>query len=98
MEDASPKIIIKGSLEFENEVAVVAEQVVLFVLHGNLVAATVGFMAANYVFMFRYPASLNNFCLFLQKCVLHINDGKKLPSSVISFVNKLDMFSPCGNC
>ena len=34
-----------------------------------------------------YPPGLTNFFLFLQKCILHIQDGKKLPSSVISLVN-----------
>ena len=37
--------------------------------------------------MFNYPAGLTNFFLFLQKCILHIQDGKKLPASVISLVN-----------
>lgn len=73
MEDASPEILVnKGELEAAEEVAVVAEKMILFTLKGGLVAATVGFMAANYVFMFQYPSSLNNFCLFLRKSVLQL--------------------------
>ena len=70
--------------------AIVAEKMVLFTFQERVVDAAVVFMAVNYVFMFENAGTLNNFCLFLQKCVLNINDGKKLPASVISFVNKLD--------
>ena len=49
MEDASPKVLVKGSFECASDFAVVAEKVVLFVLNGNLVSATVGFMADNYI-------------------------------------------------
>jgi hypothetical protein len=70
--------------------AIVAEKMVLFTFQERVVDAAVVLMAVNYVFMFEYAGTLNNFCLFLQKCVLNINDGKKLPASVISFVNKLD--------
>jgi hypothetical protein len=59
---------------------------VLFTFQERVVDAAVVLMAVNYVFMFEYAG----ICLFLQKCVLNINDGKKLPASVISFVNKLD--------
>ena len=59
---------------------------VLFTFQGRLAEAAVTFMTTNDVFMFQYPGSLSNFCL----CILNINDGKKLPALVISFVNKLD--------
>ena len=79
--------------------AIVAEMMVLFTFQARLAEAAVTFMATNYVFMFQYPGSLNNFCLLLQKCILSINDGKKLPASVISFVNKLDtMAEDPANC
>ena len=56
---------------------------------GGLVEGALRLMAVNYVFMFNYPPGLNLFCLYLQKCVMQIKDGKKLPSTVISFLNKL---------
>ena len=89
----TPQILVKGSIEnFDDshEIAIVAETMVLYTFQRRLVDAAVAFMATNYVFMLKYPGSLNNFCLFLQKCVLNINDGKKLPASVITLVNKLD--------
>lgn len=67
-----PKIFIKGDLDKSAKAAIIAENLVLCEVDGGLVAATIGFMAANYVFMFKYSGPLNNFCLFLQKCVLQI--------------------------
>ncbi len=89
MKEASPKIVVKGSIQNCNEMTIVAKMMVLFTFQGRLAEAAVTFMTTNYVFMFQYPDSLSNFCL-LQKCIVSINDGKKLPASVISFVNKLD--------
>ena len=57
---------------------------------GNLLEATLGLLASNYVFMYNYLPSLNIFFLYLQKSILKISDGKKLPSSVITFVNEID--------
>ena len=54
-----------------------------------MVEAALALLATYYVFMFNYPPGLTNFYLFLQKCILHIQDGKKLPSSLISFVNSV---------
>ena len=54
-----------------------------------MVEAALAFLATYYVFMFNYPPGLTNFYFFLQKCILHIQDGKKLPSSLISFVNSI---------
>lgn len=33
------------------------------------------------------------FFLYLQNCILKINDGKKLPSSVITFANEIDIYN-----
>ena len=52
-----------------------------------MVKAALALLATYYVFMFNYPPGLTNFYLFLQKCILQIQDGKKFPSSLISFVN-----------
>ena len=51
--------------------------------------ATMAWFATYYVFMFEYPASLNNFFTYLQK-YFRIPDARKLPTSVIMFVNALD--------
>ena len=47
---------------------------------------TLGLRACCYVFMFEYPTGLKKLFLYLQQCILQIRDGKKLPSSVITFV------------
>ena len=91
-EQPFPGIIVKGALK-DFKVAIIAEKQVLCEFTGGLVDATIGYMAAHYVFMFKYACSLNNFCLFLQKCVFQIQDCKRLPSTVISFVNKINLMN-----
>ena len=83
IDDASPTVL-KAPIEF----GVIAENMVLFTSQERLVDATVGFMVSIYVFMFEYPNKLNNFCLFLQKCVYNIRNGRKLPASIITVVNR----------
>ena len=46
-------------------------------------------------FYVQLPCWVEKFILYLQKCVLHINDAQKLPGSVISLVNELDSLSKC---
>jgi hypothetical protein len=89
IDDASPTVLLNPRLP-SHLVGVIAESMVLFTLQRRLVDATVGFMASIYVFMFKYPTKLNNFCLFLQKCVFNISDGRRLPASVITLVNYID--------
>lgn len=85
-----PTIIIMGSQEAPSEVMVAAEkQVICQIMDKKVLNAYVCFMAICYVFMFHYPPSIKNFCLYLQKCVLQIRDGKKLPTSIISFINDI---------
>lgn len=55
-------------------------------------------MACYYVFLYDYPSGLNNFYLYLQKCILQLQDGKKLPSTVINFVNDIDAMSKIWKC
>ncbi len=81
---------MKGKVEDLNEKAVVAEKTVVCKVQGSLVEAVMAYMAVNYVFMLEYPVCFNNFCLFLQKCILNINDGKKYPITLLNFINKLD--------
>ena len=51
---------------------------------GSLVESALALLATYYVLMYNYPPGLIHFFIFLHKCILHIQDGKKLPSSVIS--------------
>ena len=70
---------------------IAAERTVLFEVESRgMVEAMLALLATYYVFMFEYPQTLNNFYLYLQKWVLNIQDGKKLPAAVINFVNDLD--------
>ena len=89
MKAMHPKILEKKNIQDINEKAIVAEKMVICNIQGLLVDAVVVYMAVNYVFMFEYLIGFNHFCLFLQKCILHIHDGKKLPT-FLDFINKLD--------
>lgn len=86
-ETAFPFLICKGSLESHDRIYLVADKHIICDFEGSLVESALALLAGYYVFMFNYPAGLTNFFLFLQKCILHIQDGKKLPASVISLVN-----------
>ena len=81
---------MEGTLDAPEDLHLAAGTEVLCTFKGNLIEATLGLLASYYVFMYNYPPSLNLFFLYLQKCILKINDGKKLPSSVITFVNEID--------
>ena len=83
----SPFLICKGSLESHDRIYLAADKHIICDFEGSLVESALALLAGYYVFMFNYPARLTNFFLFLQKCILHIQDGKKLPASVISLVN-----------
>ena len=89
-EQPFPFIIMEGTLDAPGEIHLAAEKQLLCTFRGSLIEATLGLLASHYVFMFNYPPSLNNMFLYLQKCVSQIHDGKKLPSSVITFVNEID--------
>ena len=84
------KILMKGRVDELMEKAVVADKTVVCKVQGSLVEAMVAYMAVNYVFMFEYPVGFNNFCLFLQKSILNISDGKKYPITLLNFINELD--------
>ena len=83
---------MKGCIEKFSQILLVAESQIICEINGGIVEAMLGFMAASYVLMFRYPPFLNNFGIFMQKRVLKINDGMKLPASVIPFSSKLEDF------
>lgn len=90
-ERKSPQILVKGQILNSPEVFPIAENLVVCQVDGGLVEGVLAFMAMNYAFMFKYPAFLNNFCLFIQKHILKIQDGAKLPSTVINFINDLNV-------
>ena len=75
-----PVIVVKGGLEGMLTSSVVADRQVLFEVEGGMVDATMALFATYYVFMYEYPASLNNVFTYLQKCIFQIPDGRKLPS------------------
>ena len=86
-ETTFPFLICKGSLESHDRMYLAADKHIICDFEGSLVESAFALLAGCYVFMFNYPAGLTIFFLFMQKCILHIQDGKKLPSSVISLIN-----------
>ena len=90
-EEPFPFIILKGRLDsHDQELHLAADKQLLCLFTSSLVKATLGLLSCYYVFMFNYPAGLKNIFLYLQ-----IHDGKKLPASVITFVNEIDSLSKC---
>ena len=85
-----PVIVVEGGSEGMLTLSVVADQQVLFEVESRMVDATMVLFSMYYVFMHKYPASLNNVSTYLQKCIFQIPNGQKLPTSVITFVNSLD--------
>ena len=81
-EEPFPLIIMEGTLDVSEELLLKAETEVLCTFKGNLIEATLGLLASYYVFTY--------FVLYVAKCILKINKGKKLPSSGMIFVNKID--------
>lgn len=75
---ALSQIIVKESLETA-EIVVAAEKQVICVTSGGLLEASL-----------YYPPSQKNLCIYFQKCILQIEDGKKLPTMVITSVNDID--------
>ena len=84
-----PSILKEGSLDGSGKIHLVASNEVICSSSCSLVEASLGLMAIFYVFMFEYPPGLGHFFIYLQKCVLNIGDGKKLPKTIIDFMNSL---------
>ena len=57
----------------------------LFTVDGGIVEAVVSLFA----FMFEYPKAFKNLFVYMQKYLFNIPDSGRLPSSVITFINKL---------
>ena len=73
-EEPFPLIIMEGTLDVSEELLLKAETEVLCTFKGNLIEATLGLLAFLYV----------------EKCILEVNEGKKLPSSAMTFVNEIN--------
>lgn len=90
MSSPFPKILVTGTIESPDDISIVADRQMLFYIRGGIVEACLGLLATYYVFMFEYPNSLNIFFIYMQKCILNIQDARKLPASIIHFVNNLN--------
>ena len=58
----------------------------------NLEGGILSFIACRYIFMFEYPPSVKQACIYVQRCFLGVHDGQKLPALIINFINKLENF------
>ena len=76
-------------MQSPGNVCLAADKQIICSFEASLVESALALLATYYVFMFNYPPGLANFFLYLQKCILQIQDGKKLPCSIISFVNSV---------
>ena len=92
--DDAAFLIFTGSLESHDTIYLAADKHIICDFEASLVESALALLATYYVFMYNYPPGLTNFFIFLQKCILHIQDGKKLPSSVISLVNYFHEHQP----
>lgn len=90
LKSPSPVIVVNGKFEAMMSSSIVADGEVLFEVDGGMMNATMALFATYYVFMYEYPVSLNNLFIYLQKCIFQIQDARKLPTAVITFVNTID--------
>ena len=73
-----PFLIFTGSLESHDTIYLAADKHIICDFEASLVESALALLATYYVFMYSYPPGLTNFFIFLQKCILHIQDGKKI--------------------
>ncbi|XP_068682915.1 uncharacterized protein [Montipora foliosa] len=74
-----PFLICTGSLESHDRIYVAADKHIICDFEGSLVESALALLATYYVFMYNYPPGLKIFFLFLQKCILHIQDANCNP-------------------
>ena len=90
-EEPFPFTMIEGTLDAPEELHLAAEMEVLCTFKGNLIEALLGL---SYSLLLCYHVQLSPFLkfffLYLQKCILKIDDGKKLSSSGLTIVNEID--------
>ena len=88
-DNSFPFLIFMGTLASPGKICIAADKQIICSSAVSLVEAALALLATQYVFMYNYPPGLANFYSYIQKCILYISDGKKLPSSLMSFVNSL---------
>ena len=89
-DNSFPFLIFMGTLALPGKIYIPADKQIICSFEVSLVEAALALLATYCVFMYDYPPGLANFYSYIQKCILHISDdGKKLPSSLMSFVNSL---------
>lgn len=79
-----PFLIFIGTLAMPGKIYIAADKQIICSFEVSLVEAALALLATSCVFMYNYPPGLAKFYSFIQKCILHISDGKKLSSSLMS--------------
>ena len=82
----SAQILDKGHILNSPEEFVIAENLVICKVAGGIIQCCLAFIPMNYAFMFKYPSFSNNFCLFIQKPILKIDECTKFPNSIITLI------------
>lgn len=88
-DNSFPFLIFMGALASQGKIYIAADKQIICSFEVSLVEAALALLATYCVFMYNYPPGLAKFYSYIQKCILHISDGKKLPASLMSFVNFL---------
>lgn len=88
-DNSLPFLIFMGALAAQGKIYIAADKQIICSFEVSLVEAALALLATYCVFMYNYPPGLAKFYSYIQKCILHISDGKKLPASLMSFVNSL---------
>ena len=88
-DNSFPFVIFMGALASQGKIYIAADKQIICSFEVSLVEAALALVATYCVFMYNYPPGLAKFYSYIQKCILHISDGKKLPPSLMSFVNSL---------
>lgn len=88
-DNSFPFLIFMGALASQGKIYIAADKQIICSFEVSLVEAALALLATYCVFMYNSPPGLAKFYSYIQKCILHISDGKKLPASLMSFVNSL---------
>ena len=88
-DNSFPFLIFMGALASQGKIYIAVYKQIICSFEVSLVEAALALLATYCVFMYNYPPGLAKFYSYIQKCILHISDGKKLPASLMSFVNSL---------
>ena len=88
-DNSFPFFIFMGALASQGKIYIAADKQIICSFEVSLVEAALALLATYCVLMYNYPPGLAKFYSYIQKCILHISDGKKLPASLMSFVNSL---------